>query len=177
VTHGAGVRTARRDRRAARIGQRLANANLASAIYGEILLLSVLAAVGAHDVAPATVLATVVSSQLVFWLAHAYAETIGRTVHSEDGIGRDGIGRVMAHDWPIVQAAGPAIVLMVLAMIDVLETNTGVDVAIGLGVLSLFAWGFAAARRSRDTLGAQLLAGALSGAFGLVIVALKIAIH
>jgi hypothetical protein len=156
---------------------RLAKANFASAIYGEILLLSVLAALGVHEVAPGTVLATVLSSQLVFWLAHAYAETIGQQLSSEDRIGREGLGRVMEHEWPIVQAAGPAVVLMLLAIAGVLETSTAIDVAIGLGVLSLFAFGFAAGRHSRDTLGGQLVAGLLSGALGLVIVALKLALH
>jgi len=168
---------AQRDRRAARIRQRLASANFASAIYGQILLLSVLAVVGAHDVAPATVLVTVAGSQLVFWLAHAYAETIGRQVRSESAIDREGVARIMQHEWPIAQAAVPTVVLMALAILDVLATTTAIDVAIGLAVVSLFGWGFAAARRSRDTLRAQLVSGALSGALGLVIVALKLAFH
>jgi hypothetical protein len=178
MTRADHARTPREQRRAARIRARLAKANFASAIYGEILLLAVLAAVGEHDAAAGTVLVTVVSSQLVFWLAHAYSETIGGQLHSdEQRFDRDSVGRVMEHEWPIMQAAGPAVILMVLAMLDVLETNTAIDVAIGIGVLSLFGWGFAAGRRSRDTLRGQLLAGALSGALGLVIVGLKIAIH
>lgn len=170
-------RAPRQERHAARIRTRLAKANFASAIYGEILLLAVLAAVGDHEAAAGTVLVTVVSSQLVFWLAHAYAETIGRQVRGEERIDHDSFGRILEHEWPIVQAAGPTVVLMALAMLDVLETSTAVDVAIALGVLSLLGWGFAAGRRSRDTLRGQLLAGALSGALGLIIVALKIAIH
>lgn len=178
MTRADHTRTPRRQRRAARIRARLAKANFASAIYGEILLLAVLAAVGEHDAAAGTVLVTVVSSQLVFWLAHAYSETIGGQLHSdEQRFDRDSVGRVMEHEWPIMQAAGPAVIFMVLAMLDVLETTTAIDVAIGIGVLSLFGWGFAAGRRSRDTLRGQLLAGALSGALGLVIVGLKIAIH
>jgi hypothetical protein len=174
------ARTERQQRHAARVRARLAKANFASAIYGEILLLAVLAALGEYEHPPAagTVLATVVSSQLVFWLAHAYSETIGQQLHSDDPlIDRDGVGRVMEHEWPIVQAAGPTVVLMVLAMLDVLTTSSAIDLAIGLGVLSLFGWGFAAGRRSRDTLRGQLVAGALSGAFGLAIVGLKIATH
>jgi hypothetical protein len=167
----------RRERLAER-RERLSNANFASAIYGEILLLAVLAALGEHEPRAGTVLATVVSSQLVFWLAHAYAETIGQQLRSDDHlIDRDSIGHVMEHEWPIVQAAGPTIVLMGLAAAGVLETSTAIDVAIGIGVLSLVGWGFAAGRRSRDTLRGQLLVGALSGALGLAIVALKLAIH
>jgi hypothetical protein len=169
--------TPRQQRRAARIRTRLAKANFASAIYGEILLLAVLAAVGDHHVAAGTVLVTVVSSQLVFWLAHAYSETIGRQVLAEERIDHESFGRILEHEWPIVQAAGPTVVLMGLAMVDVLETATGIDLAIALGVLSLLGWGFAAGRRSRDTLRGQLLAGALSGALGLAIVGLKIAVH
>lgn len=179
MTRAEHVRTPRQQRRAARIRARLAKANLASAIYGEILLLAVLAAVGEHETSAATVLATVVGSQLVFWLGHAYSDTIGEQLHSstEQRIDRDSIGRVMEHEWPIVQAAGPAVVLLGLAMVHVIKTSTAVNVAIVLAVVSLFGWGFAAGRRSRDTLRGQLVVGALSGALGLVIAALKIAIH
>jgi hypothetical protein len=165
-----------RDRLLARIRARLGEANLASAVYGEILLLSVLAAEG-DGVAPETVLAGVLASQLVFWLAHAYSETISRQLSDDDPIDRAGIGLVLEHEWPIVQAAGPTAVLMALAILDVLDTATAIDVASGLAVVSLFGFGYAAGRRSRDTRRGQVLAGLLSGALGLAIVALKLATH
>ena len=164
------------ERLVARIRARLGEANLASAVYGEILLLSVLAAEG-DGVAPETVLAGVLASQLVFWLAHAYSETISRQILDEDPIDRDGIGRILEHEWPIVQAAGPTVVLMVLALLDVLDTATGIDIAIAFAVVELFGFGYAAGRRSSDIRRKQILAGLLSGAFGLAIVALKLATH
>lgn len=69
------------------------------------------------------------------------------------------------------------VVLMALAILDVLDTAAAIDIAIVIAVVSLFAWGFAAGRRSRKTLGERLLVGALSGAFGVAIAALKFALH
>jgi hypothetical protein len=156
----------------------LARSNLASAIYGQILLLTVLGVERNADHATAeAVLVVVVTSQLVFWVAHAYAETLGHQLRSEDRISGQSIREVIVREWPIAQAAGPTLVLMTLALLGVLQTPTAIDIASGVAVVSLFAWGFAAARRSHDTLRHQLMVGAASAALGLVIVALELAIH
>lgn len=202
---------AARDRYDERLGRRLADANLASAIYGQILVLSVLAALGHDDDASAgRILATVLASQLVFWLAHAYAQTVGEafttpaartpaartpaarstaarpdasaqpehpTVEDRGPRPTSGLGRNLIHEWPTAQAALPTTALMIIAIAGGIEPNTGIDVALGLGVASLFLWGFAAGGRTRTTLAGKLTAGIISGALGLLIVFLKLLIH
>jgi hypothetical protein len=156
----------------------LARSNLASAIYGQILLLTILGVErNADGVTAERVLIVVLTSQLVFWLAHAYAETLGHQLSIEDRITRRRIREVMVREWPIAQSAAPTVVLMTLALLDVMGTATAIDIATGLAVVSLFGWGFAAARRSHDTLAHQLLVGSASAGLGLVIVALELAIH
>jgi hypothetical protein len=161
--------------------QRLRGANFGSAIYGEILVLSVLAAIDHAHLEAGLVLQTVVASQLVFWLAHAYSESINRQLHAGieggDSIGWRGVAAVMEHEWPLAQAAVPAALLMVLSLLGALEPRTGVDIAFGIGVVQLIGWGIFSARRGGRPLAAQLLVGALSGGFGLLIVLLKLLIH
>jgi hypothetical protein len=156
----------------------LARSNLASAIYGQILLLTILGVErNADHVTPEAVLIVVLMSQLVFWLAHAYAETLGHQLRSESRISGESIREVMVREWPIAQSAGPTVVLMTLAIVGVITTPTATDIATGLAVVSLFAWGLAAARRSHDTPAHQLLVGCASAGLGLLIVALELAIH
>lgn len=103
-----GRTTKLREPRFERHRERLKSANFPSAIYGEILVLSVLAALDIGHADAAIVLESVVASQLMFWLAHAYAETIERQLHARaagTGIGWRGVARVMEHEWPMVQAA------------------------------------------------------------------------
>lgn len=170
------IRRTRAERRREMRG-RLKDANFSAAIYGQIIVLSLLAVLGGHGEQPSaeTVLATVISSQLVFWIAHAYAEILSRQITSSTRIARRDVGHVMEHEWPLVQAAGPTVVLMVLSLLGVLEVNTGVDIAIGLGVVQLFGWGYISARRLPPLL--RLLAGTTSGALGVLIVLLKVLIH
>jgi hypothetical protein len=156
----------------------IARSNLASAIYGQILLLTILGVErNADGVTAERVLIVVLTSQLVFWLAHAYAETLGHQLSIEDRITGRRIREVMVREWPIAQSAAPTVVLMTLALLSVMGTTTAIDIATGLAVVSLFGWGFAAARRSHDTLTHQLLVGSASAGLGLVIVALELAIH
>jgi hypothetical protein len=160
---------------------RLAGANFGSAIYGEILVLSVLAALDHAHLDAGLVLETVVASQLVFWLAHAYSESINRQLHAGiehgDSIGWRGIAAVMEHEWPLAQAAAPAAILMLLSLAGAFSPRAGVDIAFGIGVIQLIGWGIFSARRSGRPLAAQLIVGAISGAIGLAVVALKLALH
>lgn len=170
-------RSSFRDRREARFRGRLADANFAGATYGQILVLSVLAALGTHTDDALTVAITVAGSQLVFWLAHAYAEFTALQVRSGEGFEMRDLTDVLEHEWPLVQAAIPTVILMALAGLDALEPATGVDVAIGLSVAQLLGWGLFVGRRSgRGPIG-QVTVAILSGMFGLLIVALKLATH
>ena len=58
-----------------------------------------------------------------------------------------------------------------------LSRSTGVNLAIFLGIAILFGCGLLLARREGLRWGGALLAAAISGALGLVIVALKTLVH
>ena len=56
----------------------------------------------------------------------------------------------------------------------VYSTRTAVLVALGLGVLNLFLWGVAIARRSKLGPAHALILGTVSAAFGLAVEGLKV---
>jgi hypothetical protein len=152
--------------------------NLAGAVYGQILVLSVVAALSEDESFTATeLLAGVSVTAIVFWLAHAYAEAIAMQVAQAKQLSWREVGRIVAQEWPIAQAAVPTAVLLALGAIGVLSAPTAVDLAIGLGVAALFGWGLVIGRRSGlppfQTVGAAFV----SASFGVAIVLLKVLVH
>ena len=156
----------------------LAGANVAGAIYGQILVTSLVAALseeedlGAHDI-----FVGVLMTMLVFWLAHVYADAVARRLTRPEPLSLRETGDIARHEWPMVQSAAPALAALGLAWAGALSVRAGVELAIALGVGALFAWGLVIARRSRLSLAGTLGSMALSGAFGLAIVAMKTVVH
>ncbi len=157
--------------------ERLRDANFAGAIYGQIIVLSVLAALGPRADDASTVAVTVLSSQLVFWLAHGYAELISQHVQRDQRLTWSQVTGVLEHEWPLVQAAIPTLVLMILSGLGLFEARLGVYIALGLGVAQLFAWGYYVGGKSGRSPFRQVLVALVSGAIGLIMVILKLALH
>jgi hypothetical protein len=152
--------------------------NLAGAVYGQILVLSVVASLSEDESLTATeLLAGVSVTAIVFWLAHAYSEAIASQVAQAKQISWRELGRIMVQEWPIAQAAVPTAVLLALGAIGVFSAPTAADLAIGLGVVALFGWGLVIGHRSRLSLFQTAGAAVVSASFGLAIVGLKVLVH
>src|SRR5437879_4506932 len=123
--------------------------NVAGAIYGQVLASSEVAALSLDkELDSAEILGALAVTMLVFWLAHVYAHTISDRLTAERLPAARELRAAMAREWPMVQAAAPAAVALGLGAVGVYSTRTAVLVALGLGVLNLFLWGVAIARRS-----------------------------
>jgi hypothetical protein len=159
-----------------------AHANPARAIYGTILVMAVITALS-HDgsVTSAQLIAGVLATTLVFWIAHVYAEVLGRRVAGEgESDDRPRWAHVVAAargEWPLVEAALLPVLCLLVGVVGLVETGTAVAIAIGAGVVELFAYGIAAGRRLKLSLGGTVTVGVINGALGLVIVLLKVLVH
>ncbi len=149
--------------------------DFASAIYGQVLAGSAVVALSRHDEPPMEIVAGVCATMIVFWIAHVYAETISRSV-AQDGRVR-AVSHLARRQWPMVQAALPAVVALTLAALGLWSRNAGITIALLLGVVALAGWGTAAGRRSGRPWGRALLGGLGSAVLGLLIIALKVLIH
>jgi hypothetical protein len=150
-------------------------ANVAGAIYGQILVTSFVAALSeVADVDAGEIFASLLATMIVFWLAHVYADAVAQRLEREDSLTWREVWSIAKYEWPGVQAAVPALVALGLGWAGALSTLTAVRSAIALGVIALLAWGFVIARASRLSVLATLGSVALNGAFGLGIVTLKL---
>jgi hypothetical protein len=122
-------------------------------VYGTVLVMALIAAGAPEDDQAATsadaveLLIEVLATVIVFWIAHAYAETIAR--HGRAGSERTRIGATVAaaarHSVGLLGAAVPLCIPILLAATGVIGVDDATDWAelIGLIVLAVSsAWTF-----------------------------------
>ena len=155
-----------------------ASRDVAGAIYGLILATSVIAVSRQYQPDKAGVTAvTVVVTAGVFWLAHVYAETLALGLHGRHTPTWPETRRIVDKQWPLVQAGILPTVVLLLGPLGVLDDATAQDLALSVCLLELGTTGLFVARAA----GARGIVAAVSGAialsFGVMIIALKVAVH
>jgi len=148
----------------------------AGAIYGTLLVMALLA-VEPEDDPAGKVAAAVAVTMLVFWLAHVYAHSIGSRVRTGARVSWRHLRTEMAHEWPLVQSAVPALAALLLAAAGVFGTHTAVVIGLTLGMVELFAWGVLLGLRQGLGGGRAILVGAIDCSFGLGVVLLETLVH
>lgn len=151
---------------------------VAGTIYGTILVLAIVAGLSEDDTVDAwQLLVSVVATTLVFWIAHAYAEVLSKRLVAGRSLSWRETWSALAAEWAMVRAGVPAAIALALAELGVYSTDAGVDIAIGLGIASLFALGLQLGRREGATRLQTFASAALNASLGLVIVVLKVLVH
>jgi hypothetical protein len=152
--------------------------SVARAIYGTILATALIAGLSEDPGYGNTdILISVVTTVLVFWLAHVYAEVLGSQAREGDPWGFGIIRDAMVGEGRLLEASALPCFALVLGAVNAYPRDTSVRIAIGLGVASLFVFGFMFARRLRRSFWGAALAGAVNGSVGVVIVVLKLLLH
>jgi hypothetical protein len=158
------------------LAQLLPGRNLAGSLYGTVLVTSVLVAFSGSDRA-GPIIAGVLVTTIVFALAHAWAQALGRSGAEGKPLDRHVLRHEVGNEWAMVEAALPATAVLLLAAFGLYTAETGLWIAVLLNVGLLFVWGVGLRRLSGGT-GLQALgAGLASTTLGLVLVVLKILVH
>jgi hypothetical protein len=151
---------------------------VARTIYGTILITALVAGLSeAKDVDAWQILVSVTATAVVFWAAHVYAELLSLRLDRRRRLTRAEQLGTLRDELPMLEAGIPAGVALALAALGFYSTDTGVTLAIGFGVASLFAYGVVLGHREGANRLQTVYAAAVNGSFGLVIVALKAFIH
>ena len=146
--------------------------NLAGAVYGTILVMSIIAAADFNENLWRTLALLLVTSG-VFWLAHVYSHALALSLDERVTFSRAEIRRVAAREWPLLQAGVvPALILLVGAL-GFLGTTATYRIAVGYGAAALVWWGFAFARKEGLSRKATVAVVVVNAAFGIFIVLLK----
>ena len=140
------------------------------AIYGTIVVLTVVDyLVEDHDT-PVEAVVTVVGSACVLFLARLYAEALAeRAALPQPG----SLRRIASSSWPVAAAGGPPAVPLLVAATGAITVETALDAASLICIAGLGVSGYAAARLTHAGHGRRLASTALTLLVGLVIVGLK----
>jgi hypothetical protein len=150
----------------------------AGAVYGTILVLSVIAGVSEDaDAGAASVLGAVLLTSAAFWIAHVYAESLTARIDHPRARWRELIRRAVTREWPLLQSAFVPSVPLLLGAVGVLSRTAAIDVAIALALADLFGWGVAVGRALHQAPPRAALSGFVNVALGGVVVALKVVVH
>lgn len=151
---------------------------VARTIYGTILITALVAGLSEdHGIDAWQILVSVTGTALVFWAAHVYAEVLSQRLAAGRSLSWAETSKAMGEELPMIQAGIPAAIALSAAALGFYSTETGVTLAIGFGVASLFAYGIVLAHREGASGMQTLIVASINGAFGLVIVALKAFVH
>jgi hypothetical protein len=151
--------------------------NPAGVVYGTIVIGALLAAESPrHDTYLDTLASTVIAAAL-YWLAHAYANVLGRRLAQHERLTAGGLVRALGRDWAIMRGAALPLLALVLAWAAGARLQTGVTAALWSAVASLIAFELIAGVRSRAEPGELVLEVGVGATMGLAILALRIVLH
>jgi hypothetical protein len=143
-------------------------------IYGTIVASAVLAA-GGGQLATVPLAVAVLVTLLVYWAAEGYAELLGEA-HAGHLPTWGQVRASLATIWPMVSASYVPLLSLLVARVLGADTKTAATVALVVAVVLLLVQGWAGGRASQLR-GLRLLAVTLiAGAFGVVMILLKLLI-
>jgi hypothetical protein len=147
--------------------------NAAGMVYGLITVGALMAAESGRHERYVDAFASALFATLLYWLAHAYADLLGRRLETGERLTVRSLGHALAHDWAIVRGAAIPLLALVIAWVLGASREAGVTAALRTAVVAIVAFELLAGIRAKSTPGELLLKGAVGVAMGLAILAVK----
>lgn len=150
----------------------------AAYVYGTI---ATLVAIGGltfeKNLNPLQATGVIVVGAIAIWLAHAVSQLVGQRATVQDDLHVADVRSQLQSSWPIVSAAIPAALVMVIACFGVWSASTGLVIDEVFGVVALAAVGMATAGGTQRTFAHRVIYVVTLTAAGVVIVGLEVASH
>ncbi|MFF4416387.1 hypothetical protein ACFYY8_28025 [Streptosporangium sp. NPDC001559] len=146
----------------------------AGAVYGSLLAASVIAGATAQGGPPpaAELVTLLISTGVVFWIAHVYAEFVSGGYPGRP-LTWAGLRSVAREEWPLAQASIPPAVAAAFASGLGASDVVAAWVALGVAVAGQVTWAVTATVKAHSARGVVVFSGVVNLVLGLVIVALK----
>jgi hypothetical protein len=147
--------------------------NAAGVVYGVITVGALMAAESGRHESYLDAIGSALVATLLYWLAHAYADLLGRRLATGERLSAAALARALAHDWAIVRGAALPLLALVIAWIAGADQEAGVTAALRTAVVTVVAFEVLAGIRAKSTPGELLLKAGVGVTMGLAILALK----
>ena len=149
---------------------------ISSAVYGTVSVVAIMA-VAAHDLHSAgRVFAFAAVSMLVIWAVHVYASTLEHT-GPKNLPWRTALTVSLRDELGVLEGALAPLLVLLLGVVGVLDDERAVAWAMWCGAVLLALMPFVWLRRSGASLWVCLLASAVAGALGLMLILFKVLVH
>lgn len=149
--------------------------SVTESIYGLVLALSVIAVSWYSGPAGAgRVALSVLATAAVFWLAHVYADVLGRDMSQEQRLTRAEVLHAMRKQSSLIEVVIPLLLVLGIGGIDVIADTAAIVAATVIAGVELAAAGGYAAVRHRAGPGAVIASAASGVTLGLIVVLLKV---
>jgi hypothetical protein len=146
--------------------------DLSSAIYGSLLVTSLVAVQARSDASPEFVAVTVVIAVVVFWLTDVWTGLVALRLRGP--ITWASVRGVARAESPMLSAAILPVVIMSTAILHVIPVGPALDLALAACIVQLFLWGLAVGRALHRGWPVTLLIAGVDCLLGCVIVVLKV---
>ena len=151
---------------------------IANGIYGTIVTAATMSVVSDKRWdEPLKTSAQVLITVIVFWLAHSFAIGVAARATAESSVESGDAIRDLRATWPMVAAAFPLLVPMLLAGLGLFTYSTGLWISYGLAIAILASWGLVIGERRGLSGGAKAKLVVASGTLGLLLITLKEFVH
>jgi hypothetical protein len=158
----------------ARIAERRARTDYTGGVYGSLLSASVVVGVGAAGSFPRVeVVVLLLSTGVVFWIAHVHAQLFGARLALQ-ALDRRVVLHVCRDEWPIVKAAVPPAVAVAVGPLLGLDAQGSFWLALAVAVAGQVGWSAAASRRAGASWPLVVVSAAVNLVLGLLIIVFKL---
>ncbi|SRR5581483_2766939 len=147
--------------------------NAAGVVYGVITIGALMAAESGRHESYLDLFASALVATLLYWLAHSYADLLGRRLSTGEPLTARALGRALLHDWAIVRGAAIPLLALVSAWVAGASRESGVTAALRTAVVTVVVFEIVAGIRARSTPAELLLKAGVGVTMGIAILAVK----
>ncbi|WP_129587268.1 hypothetical protein [Arthrobacter alpinus] len=150
-----------------------------SAIYGLITVSALIIVTGRYDITAYAMFLKVLLAVVVFWAAHFFANVVAHLSEAPDGAPRfkESFKYAMSHSVGLLLAAVIPLTIVLSGVLDLVNDDTAVWVALWVDVSLLALFGFLSSRSWTRKLHYRFGAALVTTLLGVGIVFLKALIH
>jgi hypothetical protein len=146
----------------------------ATAIYGSLLVTSLVAVQWRHDAPTDAIALTLVVGVVVFWLAHVWSEIVSHRVRGPVE-GRQ-IRSIAMAEIPMLEATVLPALALASARIPGVTADGAINLALAVCIGQLFVWGLVVGRAAHSSRWLALRVAIIDSLLGIAIVGLKVVV-
>jgi hypothetical protein len=147
------------------------------AIYGLILIGSLMAAESYKHETHLDVLLSALITLVVYWLAHAYSLALGRRIEGSEMLSLRSLREGLTDSASVMQGAIVPVLALLVAWGAGASSQTAIDAALWSTVAALIALELVAGLRAKERLLELVLSCCVGAGIGVAVLALKVLLH